>query len=327
MYYLTTKDQTVLPLLKKWIDWAQSTIQSTADGHLQIASELLVTGQPDASFDGLTALPAPNTGLHVQVVSYSSDLGIMACLARILLHYAAAVGETNAAKEKANAVALLADISTYRDSMGFGNFEIRKDYVRFNQPTAIPAGFVGTMASGAPINSNSTFLSLRPHIKQQPMWKQIEDALNAGEFPKLRYHRFWAEIEIAESLFTYAWLFGNIPTPTPVPPPPLPPPPTPSGNLTHQITVANSWQENSKTWGTYSVVSTNQSNQTLTPNDVSLTISADLIKTPQDIWSVSIKSFNPPTYTVGLPTWITSLAPGGKFVWGFNAAGNNVTVQ
>ena len=67
----------------------------------------------------------------------------------------------------------------------------------------------GSLATGwkGPHKPGSTFLDLRPKYRQDPEWKRVEEALAKGEAPVFRYHRFWAQVEVALANAEYARLF------------------------------------------------------------------------------------------------------------------------
>ena len=73
------------------------------------------------------------------------------------------------------------------------------------------------MPNNAPINSNSTFLSIRSKYKNDPDFSKVEEAYNAGIAPEFNYHKFWVQAEVALAL-------GNLSL-NPLTPPPPPPPP------------------------------------------------------------------------------------------------------
>jgi hypothetical protein len=64
------------------------------------------------------------------------------------------------------------------------------------------------MANGDPINSSSTFMSLRSWYQTDPQWSKIQTYLTSGTVPSFRYHRFWAQADIALAMADYGRLFG-----------------------------------------------------------------------------------------------------------------------
>jgi hypothetical protein len=57
---------------------------------------------------------------------------------------------------------LLQDIwALHRDNIGVSAPETGTTYNQITTPIFIPSGWTGTMSNGYPINSNSTFLSIR----------------------------------------------------------------------------------------------------------------------------------------------------------------------
>ena len=97
----------------------------------------------------------------------------------------------------------------YRDSKGVSTPEDRVDYKRFNDPVYVPAGWTGKMPNGDAINSSSTFLSIRTKYKQDPDWPKMQAFLAGGPAPKMTYHRFWAQSDIAIANAVYGMLFPH----------------------------------------------------------------------------------------------------------------------
>jgi len=63
------------------------------------------------------------------------------------------------------------------------------------------------MGSGDPINSSSTFLSIRSKYMDDPEWPKVQAYLNGGAVPTFRYHRFWAQVDVALANAEYGRLF------------------------------------------------------------------------------------------------------------------------
>jgi hypothetical protein len=194
--YYVTGDARAKAILEPWIAWAMKSTKLTADGGYTVPSSLAWSGQPGAPSNG---------GLHVRVVSTSSDVGSAAGLAKVLAFYAAKSGDAPA---RTLARELLDRMWTkYRDAKGVSAPEVRADYARFNDRVAVPAGFKGKMPNGDPIDASSTFIGLRSKYKKDPEWPRVEAYLRGGPAPRFTYHRFWAEAEVALANATYAWLF------------------------------------------------------------------------------------------------------------------------
>jgi len=170
-----------------------------------IPSTISWTGAPDT----WTGTATDNTGLHVSVVNYGTDLGVTGSLANTLLYYAAATGDT-ASQEMAKAL-LDRTYANYTDSKGVSVAETRTDYSRFNDPVYVPSSWTGTMPNGDAINSSSTFLSIRTKYKSDSDFSKVQAYLDGGAAPTFNYHRFWAETEVALANGLYAKLFGTSP--------------------------------------------------------------------------------------------------------------------
>ncbi len=220
-YYYLTNDAKVKPVLDKWISWvsANTTVSGTT---FSIPSTLSWSGQPDT---WNASSPGSNASLHVSIVDSGSDVGVAAALVKALLYYAKATGNAAAQTLGKN---LLDAVASHTDSLGIGIPETRTDYSRFNDPVYVPPGWTGRMPNGDPINSSSTFLSIRSFYKNDPNFAKVQTYLNGGAAPSFTYHRFWAQADIAIALATYSELFG---TPATI---------SPSASITASVTASAS---------------------------------------------------------------------------------------
>ena len=216
-YYLLTNDPLAKEILDKWIAWVLPNVQLPGDGSLAIPGDLAWSGQPDV---WNPASPGSNSNLHVTVLNYNQDLGIVASLARTLLYYSAGTKRwaTQHTASKDVAQALLERLWTNcRDSLGVSVEESRKDYTRFfEQAVYTPTNWIGHMPNGDTITNGVTFLGLRSQYQQDPAFPALTNAYSAwvaggrvGDFqsPEYRYHRFWAQVEVALANATYDLLF------------------------------------------------------------------------------------------------------------------------
>jgi len=69
------------------------------------------------------------------------------------------------------------------------------------------SGWTGVYPDGDLINSTSTFLDIRSWYKKDVNWPQLEAYLNGGSPPKISYHRFWEQADMALALGAYGLLF------------------------------------------------------------------------------------------------------------------------
>jgi Glycosyl hydrolase family 48/Cellulose binding domain len=193
-------------LMDRWVEWALSETTVNADGTFQFPNELAWSGAPDT---WNPSSPGDNSDLHVSVTNHTNDVGVAAAYVKTLLYYAAATGDTQA-HDVAKAI-LDGMWNNNRDTDGSGIVvaETREDYERFDDPVYIPPGWSGTMPNGDPINSDSTFLSIRSFYENDPMFDEVEAYLNGGPAPTFEYHRFWAQTDIAMAMSTYDELFGS----------------------------------------------------------------------------------------------------------------------
>lgn len=201
-YYYKTGDTRAKNLLDKWVSWVKSVVKLNSDGTFEIPSSLEWSGQPDT----WTGTYTGNPNLHVEVVSYGLDLGVAGSLANTLLYYAKASGDDEArtlAKELLDRMWNL-----YRDNKGLSAPEVREDYIRFfEQEVYVPQGWSGTMPNGDRIEPGIKFIDIRSKYLNDPDYPKLLEAYNSGKAPEFRYHRFWAQCDIAIANGIYAILF------------------------------------------------------------------------------------------------------------------------
>jgi len=206
LLHVNPDDAMVAEVVQNWVDWALSETTVNADGRFQFPNEMEWSGQPDT---WNPSNPGDNSDLHVSVTNHTDDVGVAAAYIKTLLYYAAATGDTEAHDV---AKAMLDGMwENHRDLDGSGIVveETREDFERFADPVYIPEGWTGTMPNGDPINSDSTFLSIRSFYEDDPAWPEVEAYLNGGPAPTFEYHRFWAQTDIAMAMSTYEELFGS----------------------------------------------------------------------------------------------------------------------
>jgi len=188
-YYYVTGDTKAQALLKKWVNWVVGLLKFTGDD-FQVPSTLGWTGDP------------PN--VHVTVKDYSQDIGVAAATARTLTYYAA---KSNDAAAKTAAKKLLDGIYTKKDSLGVTTPEKREDYKRFNEKVYVPSGWTGKYPNGDVIDSSATFIKIRSWYKKDKDWPKVQAYLDGGAVPEFKYHRFWAQADIALAFGAYGLLF------------------------------------------------------------------------------------------------------------------------
>lgn len=208
-YYQVTGDADAKAILDKWVSWALSeTTVDPSTGAIQIPSTLKWTGQPDENWSSATGMPPANTGLHVSVQDYTSDVGVAAAYAKTLTYYAAKSGDADA---KQTAKDLLDALWKHTDAKGVSVEETKADYRRVADPVYVPPGWTGTMPNGDPIDSSSTFMSIRSFYKNDPDYARVW-AYATGQSdtaPVFTYHRFWAQADVALAMADYGRLFDE----------------------------------------------------------------------------------------------------------------------
>jgi hypothetical protein len=211
LYYVNGNEHAKV-ILDRWVKWVLANTRLTKDGSFEIPSDLSWSGQPQLNWDeksqNWNAKDAGfNKTLHVKIKNWGQDLGIAGALARTLLYYGAKSGDVASAKL---AKELLDRMwKKFRDEKGIAAPETRNDFNRFADKINIPIGWSGQMPNDDPIDSNSTFASIRTRYTKDPDWSRVEAHLKGGPSPKFTYHRFWAQADIALANATFAVLYPN----------------------------------------------------------------------------------------------------------------------
>src|SRR5499426_1427415 len=214
-YYYVTGNANAKVILDKWVNWAMANTQLPADGSYHIPSTLSWSGQPSLNWNATTQNWNPadatyNSNLRVTVVDTTQDVGVAGAYAKTLIYYSAGTKRwaTQHTASQMMAKEILDRIWTLcRDERGVSILEARSDYQRFDDPIFVPPTFTGVMGSGDPINSSSTFLSIRSKYRDDPEFPKVQSYLNGGPVPTFRYHRFWAQVDVALANAEYGRLF------------------------------------------------------------------------------------------------------------------------
>lgn len=204
-----------LPDTMNWTSPTQvsgTTNKANLEGVYEYIPSMAWDGTGDtAAFWNPASVPNPN--LKFRVVATGKDLGVASSLALLMLHFAAAkremgkfddelsVGSFTGRQVYAKAKALV-DVmwGQYWDGVGICREESRSDYNRYNQQLYVPSNYSGSMPNGDPINSSSTFISIRSWQRADPDWPKIQSYLDSqteSSIPKFTYHRFWGQCEYA----------------------------------------------------------------------------------------------------------------------------------
>jgi hypothetical protein len=219
-YYYVTGDAKAKQILDKWVPWAIANTTLGTGSNFSIPSDMTWSGAPAGSYSGAAGGPPANPGLHVSISTTSQDVGVTAAYARTLTYYAAKAGATTTGTSAKNTAKGLLDrliLLKASDPTGKGIVvsEVRNDYNRFDDDWTsanqtglfIPPSYTGTMPNGDPINSNSTFLSIRSFLTSDPAWPAVQAYMAGGPAPSFQYHRFWAQSDIAMAFADYGTLF------------------------------------------------------------------------------------------------------------------------
>jgi endoglucanase len=214
-YYYVTGNANAKVILDKWVNWAMANTQLPADGSYHVPSTLAWSGQPSLNWNATNQNWTPgdttfNANLRVTVVDTTQDVGVAGAFAKTLIYYSAGTRQwaTQHTASQMMAKQILDRMwALCRDEQGVAILETRNDYQRFDDRIFVPPSFTGTMANGDPINSSSTFLSIRSKYTMDPEWPKVQAFLNGGPAPTFRYHRFWQQVDVALANAEYGRLF------------------------------------------------------------------------------------------------------------------------
>ncbi|MFZ1085376.1 MAG: glycoside hydrolase family 48 protein, partial [Terracidiphilus sp.] len=216
-YYYVTGDPKAKIILDPWIAWAEANT-TTSGTTYSIPSSMTWSGQPALDWNATTQNWTPgtafNAGLTVTITASSQDVGVTGSLCKVLLYYSAGTKKWATAQDMPSynlAVTLLNDVwANDRDAIGLSAPETGTTYNQFDTPIYIPAGWTGVMPDGDPINSSSTFLSIRSKYKVDPSYPEVAAYVaGTGPAPVFHFHRFWAQVDIASAYAIFANLFPN----------------------------------------------------------------------------------------------------------------------
>ncbi len=209
-YYYITNDPMAKNLMDKWTTWVKSEVKLIGNDDFEIPATLEWSGEPETWNPNS---PSANNNLSVVVTDYGKDLGVAASMAKALIYYAAATKKYGTLDDDARILAkevLDRMWNTYRDDKGLSSPEDRGDFKRiFEEEVHVPAGFSGKMANGDEIKPGVSFLDIRSNYKNDPEFSRLEAAYASGQDFTQRYHRSWAQIEIALANAEYGFFFGD----------------------------------------------------------------------------------------------------------------------
>lgn len=208
-YYYLTGDNMAKQVCDKWAVWAMAETRLNPDETYLIPETLSWSGSPNP----WTGASTGNPNLHCTVSGYTSDPGVTAVYAKALIYYTKAcakwTGTVNQAAQAMAAKLLDQMWVLYRDSTGVACEETRADYFRFFDPVYIPANYNGINGQGAELGNGVTFIEMRPRYLSDPDFPIILNAYLSGVAPVMRYHRFWAQAEIAMANGLYHLFFNT----------------------------------------------------------------------------------------------------------------------
>lgn len=211
LYYITNNPM-AKNLMDNWTKWLKSVVKLLPNRQFEIPASLKWSGQPE-TWDPTN--PKKNVNLHVEVENYGTDLGTAACFAKALTYYAAATQKYETLDTEARDLAkeLLDRMwENYYDPNGKGcvTEESRGDFNRFfDQEIFIPEGYSGKMPNGDVIEPGVKFIDIRSGYKNDPDFAKLEAAYQAGEDYTTKYHRYWAQSDIALANAEFGRLFGD----------------------------------------------------------------------------------------------------------------------
>jgi len=208
--YYKTGDKRAEAVLDKWSKWVKSTVKVNSNGTYSIPNTLNWSGKPD-TWNGTST---GNSGLHVSVKDYTTDIGISSSLANTLMYYTAGKYKHSTYDESYTKLAkgiLDGMWDNCQDDKGLSVNE-EKDFSRlFEQEVYIPDGWTGKMPNGDQIKSGVKFLDIRSKYKQDPDFAKVQEDYKEGKSSVFKYHRFWQESEAAIAYGTYSNLSKEVP--------------------------------------------------------------------------------------------------------------------
>jgi len=216
-YYYATGNADAKIVLDPWIAWVEANTTATATSY-SIPSSLSWSGQPALDWNATTQNWTPgtafNAGLTVAVTATGQDVGITGSLCKALLYYSAGTLKWVGTQDMTSfnlAKQLLTTVwALDRDSIGLSAAETGTTYNQITTPIYVPSGWTGTMPNGDPINSSSTFISIRTQYESDPNYAEVLAYANGtGPAPVFKFHRFWAQTDIATAYAVYYLLFPN----------------------------------------------------------------------------------------------------------------------
>jgi hypothetical protein len=336
-FYYKTGNAKAKRVLDKWVKWAlsETTVSSTS---FKIPSNLAWSGQPNASYSGSGTIAA-NTGLHVTVETYNSEIGTASSMADAFMYYAAGLRE-HSGSEFASlglpAVAVakqLLDViwDNHRDEYGVAAEETRDDYNRYvTQKVYVPSGVNITMPSGDVIKPGITFLDIRTKMKQEEGWEKVAAYANGGDVPTFTYHRWWHEVDFAVANAVYAMFApwdSTVPSASPtatvrptatVQPTATVKPTATAGPTPSAITGNFSVSYTQNDWGSGATVSiTIKNNGTSAVNGWKLAFSYAGNQKITNIWNASYTQ-NGTSVTITGVSYNNAIPAGGSVTFGFN---------
>jgi hypothetical protein len=221
-YYYVSGNADAKIVLDPWMKWVEANSTATATTY-SIPSSLSWSGQPSTDWNATTQDwtvgdlgVTYNSGLSVTITASGQDVGVTGSLCKALLYYSAGTLKWAGTQDLTSfnlAKQLLQTMWTlHRDSIGVSVAETRTDYSQLNIPIYVPSGWTGVMPNGDPINSSSTFLSIRTQYETDPNYAVVAAyAANpsTAPVPTFNYHRFWAQTDVATAYAVYYLLFPN----------------------------------------------------------------------------------------------------------------------
>lgn len=206
-----------MPTVLSWVETTAKT-GTAAQPNTEGTYEYLPTQKWDGTGDYAafwSGSSVPNSSLHCRITNTGIDLGIAAGFVQMVVQYCYAKKVTKGGLTGVipggtatyqqlldRAIAYLDTMwKNYKDTKGFGVVEPMEAFTRMNDVLWIPPQFgTGTMPDGSILkNGQTTFRSMRKFYEKTDMWPAVEAYLAGGTVPSQKYHRFWANVDVAVS--------------------------------------------------------------------------------------------------------------------------------
>jgi hypothetical protein len=176
-----------------------------------------------AAFWNASTVPNPN--FKCTVSGPSTDLGVAACTAQILIQFADAhrkiagnslantiPGGAHTVQECVDVAAAILDgiRANHFGTFGYTIPEPRTDYIRYADIVPVPSIYHGVMPNGDVIEEGVRFIDIRSFMMEWEGWDSVQAYIDGGDVPVFSYHRFWHNAEIGTAFAMMHKYLGDV---------------------------------------------------------------------------------------------------------------------